>query len=195
MRRARRASTSSGTLLARTMSPSTRPAMSRTVERSGSSRPTPTISTKPCFHASSSAPRSTSSRNSIEVCRPSSSASSRTIANGGASLSAAERASRGGASSAASNPGKYSPSTPVRRSARPLALPLGTYPSAATASSTRSRVTGRTASGERSTRETVAIETPARSATSYTVAALLTPTPLRIGRRGRPGRGLGRRDR
>ncbi len=128
MRRARRASTSSGTLLARTMSPSTRPAMSRTVERSGSSRPTPTISTKPCFHASSSAPRSTSSRNSIEVCRPSTSASSRTIANGGASLSAAERASRGGASSAASNPGKYSPSTPVRRSARAPGTAAGDVP-------------------------------------------------------------------
>lgn len=62
----------------------------------------------------------------------------------------------------------------MERLASPRAFPLGTYPSSRAAASTRSRVWARTESGFRYTRDTVAMETPDRSATSYTVGAVLT---------------------
>ena len=50
-----------------------------------------------------------------------------------------------------------------------FAAPLGTYPSSATAASTRSLVGGSTRPLPASTLDTVAVDTLARSATSYTV--------------------------
>ncbi len=54
----------------------------------------------------------------------------------------------------------------MRRAARSLAAPLGTYPSSVTAVSTLSLVTGSTRSCPASTRDTVAVDTPAARATS-----------------------------
>lgn len=62
--------------------------------------------------------------------------------------------------------GKHNPSTPVRRAARSFAAPLGTYPSSAIAVSTLSLVSGSTRSRPASTRDTVAVDTPARLATA-----------------------------
>ena len=66
--------------------------------------------------------------------------------------------------------------------ASPLATTLGTYPSSATADSTVRRVRAATASGVRKYRETVAMETPASLATSYTVGCFATVTSRRPAR-------------
>src|SRR6478752_2982817 len=57
----------------------------------------------------------------------------------------------------------------VRPWANPRALALGTYPISRATARTISRVEALTFSGRRNANETVAMETPARSATSYTV--------------------------
>ncbi|HEY3255671.1 MAG TPA: hypothetical protein VGJ91_17050, partial [Polyangiaceae bacterium] len=71
------------------------------------------------------------------------------------------------------------PITPVRNDASARPAPLRTYPSSATARTTRSRNSGRTDSGVLSARETEAVETPATSATSRAVA---TGRPLEAAR-------------
>ena len=58
------------------------------------------------------------------------------------------------------------PITSLRLLASDCAAPSGTYPSSSIAARTRARVVSRTASCPCSTRETVAIDTPARPATS-----------------------------
>jgi hypothetical protein len=58
------------------------------------------------------------------------------------------------------------PITSLRFLARLCAAPSGTYPSSSIAARTRARVLSRTGPCPCSTRETVAIETPARRATS-----------------------------
>src|SRR5690606_27157305 len=57
----------------------------------------------------------------------------------------------------------------VRLMRRLRAETLGSYPSFLTAAATRRRVSGRPASGELRIRDTVAVDTPARRATSFTV--------------------------
>ena len=57
----------------------------------------------------------------------------------------------------------------LRRRESPCAEASGTKPTLSITASTRSRVSGRTRSEPRITRDTVAVDTPASRATSYTV--------------------------
>src|SRR5690606_10424363 len=86
----------------------------------------------------------------------------------------------------------------VRLMRRLRAETLGSYPSFLTAAATRRRVSGRPASGELRIRDTVAVDTPARRATSFIVTKadqlhlIVKPAPCR---RGRPLRSAGSRRR
>ena len=61
------------------------------------------------------------------------------------------------------------PMISLRRRDSPWAEASGTKPTSSITARTRSPVSGRTRSEARITRDTVAVETPARRATSYTV--------------------------
>ncbi|VEG27244.1 Uncharacterised protein [Actinomyces howellii] len=67
------------------------------------------------------------------------------------------------------------PTAPARPVARDLACQDSTYPAAEIASSTARRVPGATLDEPLRTRETVALDTPARRATSAIVARPLSP--------------------
>ena len=90
-----------------------------------------------------------------------------------------ERGEKGSEKISASGSESTSAIVSVRRVTRLRAARFGTYPSRATASSTASRVAGLTGAEPFSTRDTVAMETPARLATSSSV-----------GRSGRAGTDL-----